>query len=452
MNVTVVGAGYVGLVTGACLAEVGNSVCCVDSDLQKLDQLHRGIIPIYEPGLGALVNRGTESERLFFTNDLADGISFADLIMIAVGTPQSTDGSADLQHVLEVARSIGDGIEGFKVIVNKSTVPVGTADRVRSMISTMLQKRNESVEFAVVSNPEFLAEGDAVEDFQKPDRIVVGVENNRAASIMRELYTPFNRNHDRMIFMDVRSAELTKYASNAMLATKISLMNEIANLAERFGADVESVRLGIGSDPRIGYQFIYPGCGYGGSCFPKDIEALIHAGKEAGYPLQILKAVKEVNDDQKRLLVAKVHQTFGADLRGKHFAVWGLAFKPNTDDMRDAPSVTIIDGLTRCGATVCAFDPVANLAAEQVFGKQNRCTIAEDAYAALDDADALLVVTEWKSFRSPNFDVIRSRMRGNTIFDGRNIYDPQAVRAHGLKWRGIGRPSKEELTTDVGMT
>ena len=278
MNVTVVGAGYVGLVTGACLAEVGNSVCCVDSDLQKIEQLQRGIIPIYEPGLGALVNRGTESERLFFTNDLTDGISFADLIIVAVGTPQSTDGSADLQHVLEVARSIGDGIEGFKVIVNKSTVPVGTADRVRSMISTMLQRRNESVEFAVVSNPEFLAEGDAVEDFQKPDRIVVGVENKRAASIMRELYTPFNRNHDRMIFMDIRSAELTKYASNAMLATRISFMNEIANLAERFGADVESVRLGIGSDPRIGYQFIYPGCGYGGSCFPKDIDALIHAG------------------------------------------------------------------------------------------------------------------------------------------------------------------------------
>ncbi len=451
MNVTVVGAGYVGLVTGACLAEVGNSVCCVDSDLQKIEQLRQGIIPIYEPGLRTLVNRGAESERLFFTNDLTDGISFADLIMIAVGTPQGKDGSADLQHVLEVARSIGDGIESFKVIVNKSTVPVGTADRVRSTISTILQRRKESVEFAVVSNPEFLAEGDAVENFQKPDRIVVGVEDKRAASIMRELYTPFNRKHDRMIFMDVRSAELTKYASNAMLATKISFMNEMANLAERFGADVESVRLGIGSDPRIGYQFIYPGCGYGGSCFPKDIDALIHAGEEAGYPLRILKSVKGVNDDQKRILVARVHQKFGADLRGKHFAVWGLAFKPNTDDMRDAPSVTIIDGLTRCGATVCAFDPVANAAAEQLFGKKSRCTIAEDAYAALDDADALLVVTEWKSFRSPNFEVIRSRMRGNIIFDGRNIYDPQAVRAHGLKWLGIGRPSKEELTTDTGM-
>ena len=451
MNVTVVGAGYVGLVTGACLAEVGNSVCCVDSDLHKIEQLRRGIIPIYEPGLSAMVNRGTESERLFFSNDLTHGVSFADLIMIAVGTPKSEDGSADLQHVLEVARSIGECIEGFKIIVNKSTVPVGTADRVRSVISTMLQKRNKSVEFSVVSNPEFLKEGDAVEDFQKPDRIVVGVENKRAASIMRELYAPFNRNHDRMIFMDVRSAELTKYAGNAMLATKISLMNEIANLAERFGADVESVRLGIGSDPRIGYQFIYPGCGYGGSCFPKDIDALIHAGKEVGYPLHILKAVKEVNDDQKKLLVAKVHQTFGTDLSGKHFAVWGLAFKPNTDDMRDAPSVTIIDGLTRCGATVCAFDPVANAVAEQLFVKQKRCTIAEDAYAALTDADALLVVTEWKSFRSPDFDAIRNRMRGNVIFDGRNIYDPQAVRAHGLKWQGIGRSSKEILTTDTGM-
>jgi UDPglucose 6-dehydrogenase len=450
MNVTVVGAGYVGLVTGACLAEVGNTVCCVDSNLHKIKQLRRGIIPVYEPGLGAMVNRGTESGRLFFSNDLTEGISFSDVIMIAVGTPQSEDGSADLRYVLEVALSIGECIEGFKVIVNKSTVPVGTADHVRSMISTALQKRNESVEFSVVSNPEFLKEGDAVEDFQKPDRIVLGVENTRAASIMRELYTPFNRNHDRMIFMDVRSAELTKYAGNAMLATKISLMNEIANLAERFGADVESVRLGIGSDPRIGYQFIYPGCGYGGSCFPKDIEALIHAGKEAGYPLHILKAVKEVNDEQKKLLVAKVHQTFGIDLSGKHFAVWGLAFKPNTDDMRDAPSVTIIDGLIRCGATVCAFDPVANAVAEQLFVKQNRCTIAEDAYAALDNADALLVVTEWKNFRSPDFDAIRNRMRGNVIFDGRNIYDPQAVRAHGLKWRGIGRPLKEELPTDTG--
>ena len=443
MNVTIVGAGYVGLVTGACLAEVGNAVLCVDSDLHKINQLRRGIIPIYEPGLSAMVNQGAKSEQLFFSNDLTHGVSFADMIMIAVGTPQSEDGSADLQHVLEVAQSIGECIDDFKVIVNKSTVPVGTASRVRSMISSAIQKRNKLVEFTVVSNPEFLKEGDAIEDFQKPDRIVVGVENSQAASIMRELYTPFNRNHDRMIFMDVQSAELTKYAGNAMLATKISLMNEIANLAERFGADVESVRLGIGSDPRIGYQFIYPGCGYGGSCFPKDIDALIHAGKEAGYPLRVLKAVKEVNEDQKKLLVAKVHQTFGADLSGKHFAVWGLAFKPNTDDMRDAPSVTIIDELTRCGATVCAFDPVANAVAKQVFAKQIKCTIAEDAYAALDEADALLVVTEWKSFRSPDFHVIRNRMRGNIIFDGRNIYDPQVVRAHSLKWRGIGRSSKE---------
>ena len=450
MNVTVFGAGYVGLVTGACLAEVGNSVCCVDSDLHKIEQLRRGIIPIYEPGLDALVNRGAESGRLVFSDDLAHGVSFAELIMIAVGTPQHEDGSADLQYVLEVARSIGQYIECFKVIVNKSTVPVGTADRVQSTIATTLDKRNESIEFAVVSNPEFLKEGDAIEDFQKPDRIVVGVENTRAASIMRELYTPFNRNHDRMIFMDVRSAELTKYAGNAMLATKISFMNEMANLAERFGADVESVRLGIGSDPRIGYQFIYPGCGYGGSCFPKDIGALIYSGKEEGYPLRILEAVKKVNDDQKKLLVAKVKESFGTDLSGKHFAVWGLAFKPNTNDMRDAPSVTIINGLTCCGATVCAFDPVANEVAEQVFVKQNRCTIVGDAYAALEDADALLVVTEWKSFQTPDFDVIRSRMRGNVIFDGRNIYDPQAVRAHGLDWRGIGRRSKEKPITDEG--
>jgi UDPglucose 6-dehydrogenase len=450
MNVTVVGAGYVGLVTGACLAEVGNSVCCVDSDLHKIEQLRRGIIPIYEPGLSAMVNRGTASERLYFSSDLTQSVSFADVIMIAVGTPQKVDGSADLQHVIEVARTIGECIEGFKVIVNKSTVPVGTADRVRSVISMSLQKRNKLVEFAVVSNPEFLKEGDAIDDFQKPDRIVVGVENRRATSTMRELYTPFNRSHDRMIFMDIRSAELTKYAGNAMLATKISFMNEIANLAERFGADVESVRLGIGSDPRIGYQFIYPGCGYGGSCFPKDIDALIHAGKEVGYPLQILKAVREVNDNQKNILVAKVQQTFGTDLSGKHFAVWGLAFKPNTDDMRDAPSITIIDGLTRCGGTVCAFDPVANEVAVKLFEKQNSCTIAEDAYAALDNADALLVVTEWKNFRSPDFEAIRNRMRGNVIFDGRNIYDPRAVGAHGLKWQGIGRPSKEQVATDAG--
>jgi UDPglucose 6-dehydrogenase len=452
MNVTVVGAGYVGLVTGACLAEVGNSVCCIDSDFRRIEQLRRGIIPIHEPGLSAMVKRGAESERLFFSNDLTHGVSFADLIMIAVGTPQSEDGSADLQDVIEVARSIGECIESFKVIVNKSTVPVGTGDRVHSVISKELQKRSEAVEFAVVSNPEFLKEGDALEDFQKPDRIVVGVESKRAASMMRELYTPFNRNHDRMIFMDVRSAELTKYAGNAMLATKISLMNEIANLAERFGADVESVRLGIGSDPRIGYQFIYPGCGYGGSCFPKDIESLIHAGNEAGYPLQILNAVREVNNEQKKLLVTKVNETFGNDLSGKHFAVWGLAFKPDTDDMRDAPSVTIIDGLIGCGATVCAFDPIANTVAKRLFEKQNGCTIAEDAYAALDDADALLVVTEWKRFRSPDFDAIRDRMRGDLIFDGRNIYDPKAVRAHGLKWRGIGRPSKEDSNTDAGVS
>ena len=450
MNVTVVGAGYVGLVTGACLAEVGNSVCCVDSDLYKIDRLRQGIIPIYEPGLSAMLDRCTKSGRLYFSNDLSEGISFADLIIIAVGPPQSKDGSADIHHVLEVARCVGERINSFKVIVNKSTVPVGTADHVRSTISTALQKRNESIDFAVVSNPEFLKEGAAVEDFQKPDRIVVGVEDSRAESIMRELYTPFNRNHDRMIFMDVRSAELTKYAGNAMLATKISLINEIANLAERFDADVESVRLGVGSDPRIGYQFLYPGCGYGGSCFPKDIDALIHAGNETGYSLQILKAVKKVNDDQKRLLVAKVEQNFGTDLSGKHFAVWGLAFKPNTDDMREAPSITIIDGLTGRGATVCAFDPVASVFPEQVFERQSSCTIAEDAYTALDNADALLVVTEWKSFRSPDFDEIRNRMRGNVIFDGRNIYDPQTVSTHGLKWRGIGRPSKEELTSDTG--
>jgi UDPglucose 6-dehydrogenase len=450
MNVTVVGVGYVGLVTGACLAEVGNSVCCVDSDLQKIEQLRRGIIPIFEPGLGPIVARGAKSERLFFTNDLARGVSFADLIMITVGTPQSEDGSADLQYVLEVACSIGELMEGFKVIVNKSTVPVGTADRVRSTILAALHERNKSIEFSVVSNPEFLKEGDAIEDFQKPDRVVVGVENKRAASIMRELYTPFNRNHDRMIFMDVRSAELTKYAGNAMLATKISFMNEIANLAERFDADVESVRLGIGSDPRIGYQFIYSGCGYGGSCLPKDIHALIHAGREVGYPLHILEAVKEVNDNQKKLLVSKVHETFGTNLADKHFAIWGLAFKPNTDDVRDAPSVEIIDGLIRCGASVCAFDPVANLVAKQIFMKQTKFSIAEDAYAALDDADALLVVTEWKSFRSPDFGAIRSRMRGNIIFDGRNIYDPQAVNAHGLKWRGIGRPTKENLAASEG--
>jgi UDPglucose 6-dehydrogenase len=444
MKVTVVGAGYVGLVTGACLAEVGNSVCCVDSDPNKIEQLRQGVIPIYEPGLEALVNRGAESDRLVFSDDLTRGVCFAELIIIAVGTPLDDNGSADLQHVLKVAHSIGECVESFKVIVNKSTVPVGTADRMRLEISEALKRRNVAIEFTVVSNPEFLKEGEAIEDFQKPDRIVLGVENRRAASIMRELYTPFNRNHDRMIFMDVRSAELTKYAGNAMLATKISFMNDMANLAERFGADIESVRLGIGSDSRIGYQFLYPGCGYGGSCFPKDISALIQSGAEVGYTLRILDAVKKVNDDQKKLLIGKVRETFGSDLAGKHFAVWGLAFKPNTDDMRDASSVTIINGLTSSGATVCAFDPVANKVAAQLFEKTKRFSIAEDAYAALDNADALLVVTEWKAFRSPDFGAIRNRMRGNVIFDGRNIYDPQTVKFHGLDWQGIGRPSKED--------
>ena len=439
MNVTVIGAGYVGLVTGACLAEVGNSVVCVDSDARKIEHLIRGGIPIYEPGLDVLISRGQESGRIVFSEDIAQGVAFGEVIMVAVGTPQSEDGSADLRHVFEVANAIGTYMESYKVVVNKSTVPVGTADRVRSAISAALYERCFEVEFAVVSNPEFLKEGDAIEDFQKPDRIVIGTDSERAAEMMREMYTPFNRNHERLIFMDTRSAELTKYAGNAMLATKISFMNELANLAERLGADIESVRLGIGSDPRIGYDFIYPGCGYGGSCFPKDIEALYRIGEHAGYAPKILEAVKEVNDAQKRVLVSKVNQEFGDDLTGKHFAVWGLAFKPNTDDMREASSITIISGLIHCGATVSAFDPIAKEVAKKTFSGQDKLTITDDAYTALDGADALLVVTEWKLFRSPDFGAMRVRMRGNFVFDGRNIYDPETLKTHGLNYRGIGR-------------
>jgi len=448
MNVTLVGAGYVGLVTGACLSEVGNHVCCIDSNEEKIAQLQSGEIPIYEPGLAKLVRSGLSMNRLTFRTDIAYGVSFADVIVIAVGTPQDTDGSADLSYVLEVAQSIGDHINSFKVVANKSTVPVGTADLVMKEISAGIARRNIGCDFSVVSNPEFLKEGSAIDDFQKPDRIIVGVEDADAAAIMRELYTPFNRSHDRMIFMDVRSAELTKYASNAMLATKISFMNEVANLAERIDADIEQVRIGMGADPRIGYQFIYPGCGYGGSCFPKDIGAMMETGASVDYQLMILGAVSQVNDRQKHVLVDKVEKEYGSNLSSKHFAIWGLAFKPNTDDIREAPSLTVIEGLLDRGATISAFDPGANSAARQLYENEARVNIVDDAYDAIFDADGLLLLTEWKIFRSPDFALIKSRMRSAIIFDGRNVYDPHVMEAHGFTWHGIGR-ARAAITAPV---
>lgn len=439
MKVTVVGTGYVGLVSGACLAEVGNTVTCVDTDELKVASLKKGEIPIFEPGLDLLVVENARAHRLFFTTDIAEGIRGADVVLIAVGTPPDEDGSADLKHVLTVATSIGEHLDSYTVVVNKSTVPVGTAEKVREAIDSALEKRGTTVDYSVVSNPEFLKEGAAIDDFMKPDRVIVGVDNERAAEIMRTLYAPFNRNHDRLIVMDVRSAELTKYAANAMLATKISFMNEMANLAEKVGADIEAVRVGIGSDPRIGYQFIYPGCGYGGSCFPKDVKALYRTSLSHGYEAAILSAVEEVNDRQKRVLVDKIAAHFGTNLEGKTFALWGLAFKPNTDDMREAPSRVIMEGLWSMGGQIAAFDPVAMDEARRIYGPRSDLKLCEDPMDAVADADALLVVTEWKQFRSPDFSKLRDRMRGHVIFDGRNIFSPAVVESHGFEYHGIGR-------------
>jgi UDPglucose 6-dehydrogenase len=439
MKVSVFGSGYVGLVTGACLAEVGNDVVCVDIDAGKIERLNRGEIPIYEPGLDEVIQRGVAAGRLHFTTDVDWAVKHGLFQFIAVGTPPDEDGSADLQYVLAVARSIGERLEEYRIVVNKSTVPVGTADRVREAIRTVLGDRQRAVEFDVVSNPEFLKEGAAIEDFMKPDRIVVGTDNPRTAELLRALYAPFNRSHDRLVCMDIRSAELTKYAANAMLATKISFMNELANLAERLGADIEKVRLGIGSDPRIGYHFIYPGCGYGGSCFPKDVKALERTARDVRYEALLLKAVEAVNNRQKLRLVEKITAYFQGELKGKTFALWGLAFKPRTDDMRDASSRAVMEALWAVGATVRAFDPVAMDEARRLYGERPDLVLCETAEAALQGADALVVVTEWNLFRSPDFDAIKAALSHPVIFDGRNIYDPGRLKSLGFDYFGIGR-------------
>ncbi|MBB6365704.1 UDPglucose 6-dehydrogenase [Xanthomonas sacchari] len=441
MRVAIFGTGYVGLVTGTCLAEVGHHVVCVDIDQAKVDGLNKGVVPIYEPGLSPMVKANHAARRLFFTTDAASAIAHGDIVFIAVGTPPDEDGSADLQYVLAVARTIGQHIQGPTIVVNKSTVPVGTADKVRAAIAAELEARGEAIEFDVVSNPEFLKEGDAVADCMRPDRIVIGSSKPGSAARLRRLYAPFNRNHDRIVEMDVRSAELTKYAANAMLATKISFMNEIANIAERVGADVEKVRQGIGSDPRIGWHFIYPGAGYGGSCFPKDVQALARTAQQYGHAPRLLDAVEAVNEAQKGHLYELIQRHYGAaqPLKGKTFAVWGLAFKPNTDDMRAASSRRLLAQLWEAGATVCAYDPEATEEAKRIFGERADLHFCSDAFDALEGADALVVVTEWKQFRSPDFTRMKELIGDAVVFDGRNLYDPQEIESFGLAYYGIGR-------------
>ena len=439
MKVTVVGTGYVGLVSGTCLADVGNDVLCLDVDARKIQTLNEGRIPIYEPGLEAMVKKNVAAGRLRFTTDVEAAVAHGAIQFIAVGTPPDEDGSADLKYVVAAARSIGKYMQGFKVVVDKSTVPVGTADKVRAAIADELAKRNMNAEFSVVSNPEFLKEGAAVDDFMKPDRIIVGAEDARAIDAMRQLYAPFQRNHERLIVMDVKSAELTKYAANAMLATRISFMNELANLAEKLGADIELVRQGIGADPRIGYHFLYPGCGYGGSCFPKDVQALIRTASDAGQGLKVLQAVEDANEAQKHVLTGKIVKRFGADLSGMTFALWGLSFKPNTDDMREAPSLVLIDELFTRGAKIRAYDPIAIHETQRVLGDEKRIAYATSPTDALTGADALVIVTEWKEFRSPDFDTIKNTLKHPVIFDGRNLYDPQHPRSAELEYFAIGR-------------
>jgi UDPglucose 6-dehydrogenase len=438
MRITIFGSGYVGLVSGACLADAGNHVLCVDVDAGKIALLNRGEVPIHEPGLDALVSRNADAGRLRFTTNAQEGVDHGLFQLIAVGTPPDEDGSADLRYVLSVARTIGEHMTDYKVVVTKSTVPVGTADKVRSAVHESLKARNAVVDFDMVSNPEFLKEGAAIADFMKPDRVIIGTDSERAADLMHSLYEPFTRNRDRMIEMDVRSAELTKYAANAMLATKISFMNELANLAERFGADIESVRLGIGSDPRIGYGFIYPGVGYGGSCFPKDVQALNRSAHEVGYDASILSAVESVNNRQKRILFDKIKAHF-RDLRGKTFAVWGLAFKPNTDDMREAASRVLMEALWAAGAKVRAYDPVAMAECRRLYGDRPDLQLCKTGPEALQGADALVVVTEWQEFRSPDFEAMKTALRTPVIFDGRNLYDPAHMVRAGFSYYAIGR-------------
>ena len=439
MDVTIFGSGYVGLVTGACLAEVGNRVLCIDIDPAKIDLLNRGGIPIFEPGLEALVERNRASGRLSFSTDPAEGVAHGLFQFIAVGTPPDEDGSADLRHVLAVARTIGDHLDAYRIIVDKSTVPVGTADRVATQVRESLTARGAEVEFDVVSNPEFLKEGAAIEDFMRPDRIVVGTDNPRTGELLRALYAPFNRSHNRVMLMDIRSAELTKYAANALLATKISFMNELSNIAEAVGADIEQVRVGIGSDPRIGYQFIYPGCGYGGSCFPKDVRALERTARSVGYQAELLGAVEAVNLRQKEVLFAKIRDHFAGRLSGRTLALWGLAFKPNTDDMREASSRHLMEALWQAGAKVRAFDPVAMEEAQRLYGDRPDLTLVTDPLDALDGADGLAIVTEWHQFRGVDFAAVKARLKIPVIFDGRNLFDPRHVSASGLIYYSIGR-------------
>jgi len=439
MKIAVIGTGYVGLVTGTCFAEMGNNVICVDNDAGKIDRLNNGEVPIYEPGLDKMVKRNAEEGRLTFTTDIADAIQRSLMCFIAVGTPPDEDGSADLQYVLAVARDIATHMNGYKIVVDKSPVPVGTADLVRDTMQPIIEERGVDFEFDVVSNPEFLKEGAAIEDFMKPDRVVVGADNVRVAEIMRELYAPFSRTHEKCIIMSVRSAEMTKYAANCMLATKISFMNEIAALCERLDADVNEVRMGIGSDTRIGYKFIYPGVGYGGSCFPKDVKALIHMAHQNESPVKLLEAVEDVNENQKHLLVKKVKRHYGDDLTGRTFAVWGLSFKPDTDDMREAPALVIVSELLAAGAKVQAYDPVATEEAMRRFGNVPGLSYAKGNYEALEGAHGLLLVTEWRQFRYPDFERIREALVEPVIFDGRNQYNPDELERLGFTYYGIGR-------------
>ena len=446
MRITIFGSGYVGLVSGACLADAGNDVVCVDIDPRKIDMLKAGEVPIHEPGLDAVVKRNFDAGRLRFTTDAKEGVEHGQFQLIAVGTPPDEDGSADLRHVLTVARTIGRYMAEYKVVVTKSTVPVGTADKVREAVAESLEARGATVPYDTVANPEFLKEGAAIADFMKPDRVIVGTDSARAAELMRTLYEPFTHNRDRMIVMDVRSAELTKYAANAMLATKISFMNELANVAEHCGADIEAVRIGIGADPRIGHAFIYPGVGYGGSCFPKDVKALKHSADELGYRTDILAAVEAVNDRQKEVLFNKIKAHF-ADLRGKTIALWGLAFKPNTDDMREAPSRVLMEALWSAGARVRAFDPVAMPECARLYAGRAALTLCKTGLEAVDGADALAIVTEWREFRSPDFDYIKRALKTAVIFDGRNLYDPAHMARAGFSYYAIGRGKRSLANT-----
>ena len=439
MRITIYGSGYVGLVTAACLADAGNQMLCVDIDDDRINRLRRGELPICEPGLQGLLKRSLEAGRLRFTTDVAGGVDFGLFQFVAVGTPPLEDGSADIRHVLSVARSIGRHMGEYRIVVNKSTVPVGTADRVRAEVENALKERNVDLNFDVIANPEFLKEGAAVEDFMKPDRIVIGADNAQAAEMLKVLYEPFNRNHDRAIVMDPRSAELTKYAANAMLATRISFMNEMASLAERLGADIESVRVGIGSDPRIGFSYIYPGCGYGGSCLPKDVMALVSSSSSDGQDLELMSAVQRVNQRQRRLLFGRISAYFDGQLEGRMIALWGLAFKPNTDDMREAASRALMEALWEAGCSVRAYDPVAMDEARRLYPDQARLILCPSAEDAVKGADALAIATEWREFRSPDFHVLKTSLRAPVIFDGRNIYEPAQMRQHGFEYFGIGR-------------